>query len=308
VNKYLGFIVKGTKQGQPTIERYSRSYGIVVSRSANTAKFLPVPQQPTPIPKPTAGVITQPSPIPTPTNSGTNCAQNLSGACGTVGSPAVPTPTTAPVPSPSPTTAVQLVEVLCSETYPAGNNPKTPITATIALQVVESLAESKTCPVGMSRTINKTSIYSEAGIYLSSDAKQINYAPEKDNASQNGNRLERFIACKNLVEAAPKRTDIPRTTRLINGPLGVNEVVCPAGHSYLATVFYHGYKTINGKPYGGIGGQWPDWTYRSRPQSQGAYLGSKCSFNGQIGFWESSSRHILVCRADAKSGRLTWTQ
>ena len=275
-----------------------------------------------PAPKPTSGVITQPSPVSPPTTSGVDCTSNPSPLCGGSGTPvspsALPAPTLIATPSPlpaptlivtpAPAQTASFVEVLCSNTYPAGNNPKTPVTATIASRVIESLAESKICPVGMSRTINKTPMYSEAGIYLSSDVKQVNYAPEKDNASKNGNRLERFIACKNLVEAAPKRTDIPRTTRLINGPLGVNEVVCPSGHSYLATVFYHGYKTINGKPYGGLGGQWPDWTYRSRPQSQGAYLGSKCSVSGQIGFWESSSRHILVCRADAKSGRLTWTQ
>jgi hypothetical protein len=160
----------------------------------------------------------------------------------------------------------------------------------------------------MTRKVNETPTFSEAGIYLSSDLKQVNYSPAKDTPSKSGNRLERFIACKNVVEVAPKRADIPRTTLVINRSLGVKEVVCPSGYSFIATVFYHGYKSIDGKPFGGIAGQWPDWTYRSKPQSQNAFLGNKCSFNGQIGFWESSPRHILACRVDAKSGRLAWTQ
>ena len=269
-----------------------------------------IPNSVTPTPRPTSGIITQPSLVPTPTPSGINCTTNPSPLCGTSGTPLSPTPLPVPtlITSPAPTQRVSFVEVLCIDTYPAGNNPKTLVTATIASRDIESLAKLKTCPVGMSRMINKSPMYSEAGIYLSSNVKQINYAPEKDNASKSGNRLERFIVCKNLVEAAPKRVDIPRTTKVINGPLGVNEVACPSGHSYLATVFYHGYKTINGKPFGGIGGQWPDWTYRSRPQSQGAYLGSKCAVNGQIGFWESGPQYVLVCRPNAKSELLTWTQ
>jgi hypothetical protein len=334
VNKSLGFVVRGTKAGSPTIERHSRSYGIVVKRSAKTAVFLPTPPQPLPTAKPASGVITQPSPIPAPapssvitqpslvppTNSGVDCTSNPSPLCG--GSIAPPSPSTIPAPTPivspstipaptpiaSPAPATSFVEVLCFETYPASNNPKTPVTATIATRVVESMAESQSCPMGMKRKINKKPVFAEAGIFLSSDKTQINYSPAKDNSSGAGNRLERFFACNTQVSMSPKRSDIPKTTTTISRTLGDDELSCLQGSTFVATVFYYGYKTIKGQAYGGIGGQWPDWTYRSQPTKQKTSVAGKCVFDGQVGFWESSAKHVLVCRPDAKSGRLTWTQ
>jgi hypothetical protein len=274
---------------------------------------------PTPTSKPTSGVITQPSLAPTP-NSGVDCTSNPTPLCG--GSVAPPLPSTIPAPIPmatsstipaptpiaAPAPATSLVEVLCFETYPASNNPKTLVTATIATRIVESRADSQSCPIGMTRTINKKPVFAEAGIFRSSDKTQINYSPTKDNSSGAGNRLERFFACNTQISMSPKRSDIPKTTTTISRTLGDDEVSCPQGSTFVATVFYHGYKTIKGQAYGGLGGQWPDWTYSSQPTKQKTSVAGKCAFDGQVGFWESSAKHVLVCRPDAKSGRLTWTQ
>jgi hypothetical protein len=132
VNKSLGFVVKGTKAGNPTIERYSRSYGTVVNRSAKTAVFLPTPPKPLPTAKPTSGVITQPSPMPAPTpssvitqpssaplpNPGVDCTSNPSPLCGGAVAPSSPstipaptpivTPSTIPAPTPAPTQQLSL--------------------------------------------------------------------------------------------------------------------------------------------------------------------------------------------------------
>ena len=320
VNKSLGFVVKGTKAGNPTIERYSRSYGTVVNKYANTAVFIPTPPQPVPTAKPTSGIITQPSPMPAPTpssvitqpslapvpNSGVDCTSNPSPLCG--GSVAPSSPSTIPAPTPIAAPATSFVEVLCFETYPASNNPKTPVTATIATRMVESLADSQSCPMGMTRKINQKPVFAEAGIFLSSDKKQINYSPAKDNSAGAGNRLERFFACNTQISMSPKRPDIPKTTTTISRTLGDDELNCPKGSTFVATVFYYGYKTIKGQGYGGLAGQWPSWTYSSQPTKQKTSFGGKCAFVGQVGFWESSEKHVLVCRPDAKSGQLIWTQ
>ena len=182
------------------------------------------------------------------------------------------------------------------------------MTATIATRVVESLANSQICPEGMTRKINQKPVFAEAGIFLSSDKKQINYSPAKDNSAGAGNRLERFFACNTQISMSPKRPDIPKTTTTISRTLGDDELNCPKGSTFVATVFYYGYKTIKGQGYGGLGGQWPSWTYSSQPTKQKTSFGGKCAFVGQVGFWESSEKHVLVCRPDAKSGQLTWTQ
>jgi hypothetical protein len=252
-------------------------------------------------------VVTQPSLAPLP-NSGVDCTSNPSPLCGGSGAPSSPATIPAPTPVASPAPATSFVEVLCFETYPASNNPKTPVTATIATRVIESMAESQSCPMGMTRKINKKPVFAEAGIFLSSDKTQINYSPAKDNSSGAGNRLERFFACNTQISISPKRSDIPKTTTTITRTLGDDELSCPKGSTFVATVFYHGYKTIKGQAYGGIGGQWPDWIYRSQPTKQKTSFAGTCAFDGQIGFWESSEKHVLVCRPDAKSGRLTWTQ
>jgi hypothetical protein len=160
----------------------------------------------------------------------------------------------------------------------------------------------------MTRKINQKPVFAEAGIFISSDKTQINYSPAKDNSSGAGNRLERFFACNTQISISPKRSDIPKTTTTISRTLGDDELSCPKGSTFVATVFYHGYKTIKGQAYGGIGGQWPDWTSRSQPTKQKTSVVGTCAFAGQVGFWESSAKHVLVCRPDAKSGRLTWTQ
>lgn len=314
--KSIRFIVIGTKPGSVKIESHSRDYGEIVNSSAKSARFLPVPQLPTPTPtpspapKPTSGVITQPPPVSPPTNSGIDCTTNPSPLCGASGTPPSLSPLPAPtlIASPAPTQKVSFVEVLCFDTYPASNNPKTPVTATIATRVVESLANSQICPEGMTRKINEKPVFAEAGIFLSSNKTQINYSPTKDNSAGYGNRLERFFACNTQASISPKRLDIPKTTMTISRTLGDDELNCPKGSTFVATVFYYGYKTIKGQGYGGLAGQWPSWTYSSQPTKQKTSFGGKCAFVGQVGFWESSEKHVLVCRPDAKSGQLTWTQ
>lgn len=106
----------------------------------------------------------------------------------------------------------------------------------------------------------------------------------------------------------PKRADIPKTTVTLSRTLGDEELKCPKGSTFIATVFYYGHKTIKGESYGGLAGQWPDWTYSSQPTKQRTSLGGKCAFNGQVGFWESSDKHVLVCRPDSKTGILVWRQ
>jgi hypothetical protein len=162
--------------------------------------------------------------------------------------------------------------------------------------------------MGMTRKINKKPVFAEVGIFLSSDKTLINYLPAKDNSSGSGNRLERFFACNTQISMSPKRPDIPKTTTTISRTLGDDEISCPKGSTFVATVFYYGYKTIKGQAYGGIAGQWPDWTYRSQPNKQKTSLAGKCAFDGQVGFWESSDKHVLVCRPAVKTGILTWTQ
>ena len=275
-----------------------------------------------PAPKPTSGVITQPSPVSPPTTSGVDCTSNPSPLCGASGTPVSPSPLPAPTlmaspapaptlmasPAPVPTQSDTYVEVLCYETYPASNNPKTPVTATIATRVLKSFAEAQVCPEGMTRKINEKPVFAEAGIFLSSDKKQINYSPAKDNSAGAGNRLERFFACNTQISMSPKRPDIPKTTTTISRTLGDDELNCPKGSTFVATVFYYGYKTIKGQGYGGLGGQWPSWTTSSQPTKQQTSVAGKCAFDGQVGFWESSAKHVLVCRPNAKSGQLTWTQ
>lgn len=336
--------IPGATQSSYTIQSKDAGYGISVNilfKKAgykNYERFLqvsssvpkpvatptPTPTKsatptPTPTSKPTSGVITQPSLAPLP-NSGVDCTLNPSPLCG--GSVAPPSPSTIPAPTPiatpstipaptsiaSPAPATSFVEVLCFETYPASNNPKTPVTATIATRVVESMAETQSCPLGMTRKINKKPVFAEAGIFLSSDKAQVNYSPAKDNSSGAGNRLERFFACNTQISISSKRSDIPKTTTTISRTLGDDEMSCPKGSTFVATVFYYGYKTIKGNAYGGIGGQWPDWEYFSRPTKQKTSFAGTCAFDGQVGFWESSEKHVLVCRPDAKTGRLTWTQ
>jgi hypothetical protein len=200
-----------------------------------------------------------------------------------------------------------MVEVVCSDTYPSGNNPKKLVTASIAIRVTESLSESKSCPVGMKRSINLIPTFADPGVFLSSDAKQINYSPAADNSFKFGNRLYRQIACKDMTEPAPKQNFIPRTTKIIGGLAGVSDPVCPKGHDYVATVYYYGHKTIDGNAYGGIAGQFPDWTYFSRPENQKANLGNECSADGLVGYGYWMPR-IIVCRTDTLSGKLIWTQ
>ena len=325
-----GIVVREGKRIYPYVSVYKDFTFAMASPSPTPT----VSKSASPTPKPTSGVITQPSPMPSaapsgvitqpslvpPTNSGVDCTSNPSPLCG--GSVAPPSPSTIPAPTPivtpstipaptpiaSPAPATSFVEVLCFETYPATNNPKTPVTATIATRIVESMAESQSCPMGMTRKINKKPVFTEAGIFLSSDKTQINYSPVKDNSSGAGNRLERFFACNTQISISPKRSDIPKTTTTISRTFGDDEMSCPKGSTFVATVFYYGYKTIKGQAYGGIAGQWPDWTYRSQPTKQKTSFAGTCAFDGQVGFWESSAKHVLVCRPDAKSGRLTWTQ
>ncbi|CAB4583823.1 unannotated protein [freshwater metagenome] len=332
----LGKAVTGGSYVFPYVSVY-RDFTFAAAPLTPAASPTPTP---TPVPKPTSGVITQPSPVSPPTTSGNDCSTNPSSLCGTAGTPVSPLPLPAPtliaspapaptliaspapaptlvaspapaptlVASPAPTQKVSFVEVLCFDTYPASNNPKTPVTATIATRVVESLANSQICPEGMTRKINQKPVFAEAGIFLSSDKKQINYSPAKDNSAGAGNRLERFFACNTQISMSPKRPDIPKTTTTISRTLGDDELNCPKGSTFVATVFYYGYKTIKGQGYGGLGGQWPSWTYSSQPTKQKTSFGGKCAFVGQVGFWESSEKHVLVCRPDAKSGQLTWTQ
>lgn len=325
-----GIVVSEGKRIYPYVSAY-KDFTFVVASASPTPT---VSKSASPTPKPTSGVITQPSPMPSaapsgaitqpslapPTNSGVDCTSNPSPLCGGSIAPpspsAIPAPTAiatpsaipAPTPIAPPAPATSFVEVLCFETYPATNNPKTPVMATIATRIVESMAESQSCPMGMTRKINNKPVFAEAGIFLSSDKTQINYSPAKDNSSGAGNRLERFFACNTQISMSPKRSDIPKTTTTISRTFGDDEMSCPKGSTFVATVFYYGYKTIKGQAYGGIGGQWPDWTYRSQPTKQKTSLAGTCAFDGQVGFWESSAKHVLVCRPDAKSGRLTWTQ
>ena len=306
----LGKAVTGGSYVFPYVSVY-RDFTFAAAPLTPAASPTPTPTPtPSPVPKPTSGVITQPSPVSPPTTSGNDCSTNPSSLCGTAGTPVSPFPLPAPtlIASPAPTQKVSFVEVLCFDTYPASNNPKTPVTATIATRVVESLANSQICPEGMTRKINEKPVFAEAGIFLSSNKTQINYSPTKDNSAGYGNRLERFFACNTQASISPKRLDIPKTTMTISRTLGDDELNCPKGSTFVATVFYYGYKTIKGQGYGGLAGQWPSWTYSSQPTKQKTSFGGKCAFVGQVGFWESSEKHVLVCRSDAKSGQLTWTQ
>ena len=202
---------------------------------------------------------------------------------------------------------MRIVEVICSDTYPAENNPKKIVTASIVSRLSDTLSESKICPIGMKRTLNTIPIFAEQGVYLSSDVKEINYSPSADDSFKIGNRLYRQIACKDMTEPAPIQNFIPRTTKIIGGLVGVTDPVCPNGFTYVATVFYYGHKTIGGKSYGGISGQFPDWTYKSRPDQQKANLGNDCTTDGLVGYGYWMQR-IIVCRNDFTSGKLIWTQ